>query len=481
MINDNNADVLLASAANKKKSERLQLISIIAVVSLALVLSIFIFLNSDTDPVSSNDSAQVVHANKNSVIPEKSFGEESSHELDMILQRYRTDIEPVLQAIPVQTLFGEKSVDIQDRVENFVRNSAKNTNFNPQLKVEVLKAEKLLESYQIEVDSALDRLKKSFEALNANGFERELANLLILAVENKEVKYWSAQKSKVMEYFEYAEKANRANVEFKIEVELEALKKIERLGFADSQSLARINELQNTVAEKRFAKHINSTIDFLSQDKLKEANNEILKASAIFPQRPQIKELKATIADELKKVEVASIIKMAEKYIALDQWQDAKQTYKKAINIIPASKIAADGYQLSTSILDVKAQLKDILNQPLRLKAVEVLDYAKSLIAKSASYSSYSESLDKARIDVKELVEVKMLPRSVWVESDGRANIRVQGVGFIRPTKGKYVNFRPGDYLFYAECKGYKTEIYRITIPLEGENLPIKVICGNSL
>lgn len=480
-MNDNHADVLLASAANKQKSERLQLILVIAAVFLALVLSAFMLLTSDGSVNPSENPSKDIRVVDKPTAYKKSFVENNNHELEELLQRYSNDIQPALQAISRQTIFGEKAVDIEDRVDSLIDNVEEHTALKSQLNDEILKAESLLSAYKKEINSGLARLNNSFENFSASGFERELENLLILAEKNEEVQRWSAQKSKVMEYFEYAERASRAKAELKIELELESLMQIERLGFADPELSARIKELKNIVAEQKFAKHIKSASTLLTDAKLKEASEEVLKASAIFPQRPQVLELKATIADELKKVAVANLLITAEKYTVLDQWQDAKKSYEKAISIISSSKLAIDGYQLSKSILEAKAQLEDVLSQPLRLRSAEVMAYVEQLLANSAIYTKYSESLAKVRLKVEKLVGQKMLPRSVWVESDATASIRVQGVGYIKPTKGKFVNLRPGNYLFYAECKGHKTQIYKISIPLEGEILPIKVICGNSL
>ena len=480
-MNDNHADVLLASAANKKKSERLQLVFIIAAVFLAFLFSIFMVLSSggSVDPSDDYSAEPAVIDRQN--IDEKSLAGNKSQDLEELLQRYRKDIEPALQLLPRQTIFGERAVDIQNQVNDLVENIEDHAVLKPQLNDEIIKAESLLSKYAEEVNSALDRLDKAFETFNVNGFERELSNLLMLAKNNEEVQRWSVQKNKVLKYFKYAQRASRAKAELKVELELESLREIDKLGFADSELSARINELQNIVAEQRFAKHIKFANIFLAEKKLKQASEEISKASAIFPKRPQVIDLKATIAVELKKANVANLIKTAENYAVLDQWRNAKQTYSKALAVISTSKLAIDGYQLSKSILETKAQLEDILNQPLRLKSAEVMKYAEQVLANSVLYASYSQSLAAVRMQVEELVEQKMLPRSVWVESDARAKIKVQGVGYIKPTRGKFVNLKPGDYLFYAECKGHKTQMYRVSIPLEGEILPIKVICGNSL
>jgi len=72
-------------------------------------------------------------------------------------------------------------------------------------------------------------------------------------------------------------------------------------------------------------------------------------------------------------------------------------------------------------------------------------------------------------------------PREVWIESDGIAKIRVQGVGHIKPTEGKLVSLIPGNYQFHAECKGRKAKLYNLTVPLSDKQLPIKVICGDVL
>ena len=83
--------------------------------------------------------------------------------------------------------------------------------------------------------------------------------------------------------------------------------------------------------------------------------------------------------------------------------------------------------------------------------------------------------------DVSLLVNSKSKPRSVIIKSDGRARIKVQGVGYINPTKEKSISLSPGEYRLYAECKGNQTKLYEIVIPIDDEISPIRVACGREI
>ncbi len=485
MLKDNNADVLLASAASKKKSEKLQLILILALVFLVLVVTVFLFSGSYGGDRKSANSADIAAANQpnSDILSTRSTAPLSSQdsELDDLAKAYTDRIKPSLEELPGKSIFGKRAQERIKVLERLFEQAKIDKLKTLEISDEISKSEDLIRSYQDEVKLALERLEETFKTFDTVAFERELSNLLSLAGNSQEVKAWSSDKAKVLEYFGYARSARRAKSELNLKVELDALKQIDRLGFGDSDVTNRINTLQNLVAEQTFAGHIRSTRELISGGMFRKANSEIQKAASIFPQRSQVKELTAQIKEELKKIAVADFIAIADKHGHQDDWRLARKNYAQAMAIIPSSKLAVDGYQLSQSILSFDVELNDIITRPLRLKSREVMEYARSLVSDSSVYVVYSPSLTLVRAKARDVLDQMSRPREVWIESDGIAKIRVQGVGHIKPTEGKLVSLIPGNYQFHAECKGRKAKLYNLTVPLSDKQLPIKVICGDVL
>ena len=223
------------------------------------------------------------------------------------------------------------------------------------------------------------------------------------------------------------------------------------------------------------------TTNYIDQGDFKLAGSEIAKASNLFPNRAQIKELERTISINLKRIQVVALVAKADAYGQLDQWALAQKTYSEALSISEADRLASEGKTRAINILKLKEGLLDIYNRPLRLKDMTVLKFAQHLLAESKTVLDRSQSLKLLYQDVDRLLSSKMVPRSVFIQSDGNARIRVQGVGYISPTEGKFINLTPGEYRVYAECNGYKTKLYEIIIPIDDEIAPIRVICGDKI
>ena len=346
---------------------------------------------------------------------------------------------------------------------------------------EIKAAEDLLQEYNRVVAESLARVESAFQNRDAKQFIVDLDGLQIIAGENAEVASWVAKKADILQYFDLFQLANRLRAESNLEAELDALSRIDAMGYSDSIISDRMSFLKDAIAEKQFASHIQATLDFISSNDFVAAKKEITKASKLFPSRSQVVELTQRVDLALKKIRANQLVQLGFKKAALDDWDDAKKHFSSALEIFPQQQLAKDGFERANSILRYKDKLSSIARSPLRLKSQEVLDYANQLMTDSKQFSEFSESLVNLQVEVEALIRQKMLPRSVWMDSDGKAKIRVKGVGYIMPTKGRYVDLVPGNYLFFAECKGRKTEIYNVQIPIEGDVPAIRVLCGVKL
>ena len=396
---------------------------------------------------------------------------------------YSIEVRVALLALPENSVYDSQAVGLVTELDRLFDTAKKSnqTQVVKQIKVNLDLAKELIDKFQIDTETAIARLNQAFQSLDAKSFKQELANLVIIAKNNEQVVLWQQKKNEVLEYFNYQLKADRARAEQRDEIELASLEKIVGLGFGFSNTESRIARLKDNISSEKYAFHIKETIDYIDQGNFKLASSEIAKASNLFPNRAQIKELERTISINLKRIQVAALVAKADAYGQLDQWALAQKTYSEALSISKADRLASEGKTRALNILKLKEGLLDIYNRPLRLKDTTVLKFAQRLLAESKTVLDRSQSLKILYQDVDRLLSSKMVPRSVFIQSDGNARIRVQGVGYISPTEGKFINLTPGEYRFYAECNGYQTKLYEIIIPIDDEITPIRVICGDKI
>ena len=473
-----NVEILLASKSRKHKTNKQRDIVIVGIVAIIAVILLFLLPKFAVTTSDINQATKIDDFSNIDVAQAKS----ASKSRFLAVQHYfEAELKPALEAIPAETAFARQAQRLVEQLVGLFQQFALGGAYSPEIDDEIKAAEDLLQEYNQVVTESLARVESAFQNRDAKQFIVDLDGLQIIAGGNVKVASWIAKKADILQYFDLFQLANRLRAESNLEAELNALSRIDALGYSDSIINGRMFFLKDAIAEKQFALQIQATLDFISSNDFVAAKKEITKASKLFPSRSQVVELTERVDLALKKIRANQLVQLGFKKAALDDWDVAKKHFSSALEILPLHQLAKDGFERANSILRYKDKLSSIARSPLRLKSQEVLDYANQLMTDSKRFSEFSESLVNLQVEVEALIRQKMLPRSVWMDSDGKAKIRVKGVGYIMPTKGRYVDLVPGNYLFFAECKGRKTEIYNVQIPIEGDVPTIRVLCGVKL
>jgi hypothetical protein len=473
-----NVELLLASKASKRKSDKLRDIVTLGIVAIVALVLLFLLPKF---AVTSGDVNQVAKVDDFSNVDVTQAKSASKIRFLAVQPYFETELKPALEAIPAETAFARQAQRLVEQLVDFFQQFALTGAYSPGIDYEITAAEDLLQEYNRVVTESLARLESAFQNRDTKQFIADLDGLQIIARESLEVASWVEKKADILQYFDLFQLANRLRAESNLEAELDALSRIDALGYSDSIINDRMVFLKDAIVENQFALHIQATLDFISSNDFVAAKKEIAKASKLFPSRSHVVELAERVDLELKKIRANQLVQMGFKKAVLDDWNVAKKNFSSALKILPLHQLAKDGFERANSILRFKDKLSSIARSPLRLKSQEVLDYANQLMTDSKQFSEFSESLVNLQVEVEALIRQKMLPRSVWMDSDGKAKIRVKGVGYIMPTKGRYVDLVPGNYIFFAECKGRKTEIYNVQIPIEGDVPALRVLCGVKL
>ena len=479
----NTDHILLASAANRRKKERSRLILIATIGLAGVALSLILFSKSSRDM---NTDIKVVEEKiqlDRKILASRQKGIQEKSDIDELYDIYIGAFQPALLALSKGSAYASQTTDLNDEIEELflIGNNKIQSKIVAEIQSRLNTATALFTKIQAEIDSANARLNQAFLSLDAKGYVQELANLAIIDSNNEDVIARQRKEPQVIEYFAYQLSANRAKTERNGASELYALSKVMNLGFGSIDTRSRIKVLQKNIADEKFSYHIKQTNNYIARKEFKQAAKELKIASSLYPKRGQVKELRKTIDDNLKGIRVANLVTEAELYAQQDRWLQAKKSYSKALSIRANDRLAIDGEALATSILELKAGLLDISSQPLRLKDINILNYAQRLLSDSLTMLPKSLTLEGLYRDVALLVNSKSKPRSVIIKSDGRARIKVQGVGYINPTKQKTISLSPGEYRLYAECEGNQTKLYEIVIPIDDEISPIRVACGREI
>jgi len=475
-------NVLLASAASRRQTNRLKLTVLLAVGFVAVFAIVITIGNVGSVTEAKLTEPRTTLGKKTSTLIKKT-GSQASNVVEKLNQVYTSRLRDRLLSIPAHTIMGKKSLDVIAELDLLFDNAIKNppSHLIDQINNQVKIAKDLASDYDSLISEAIDRLNSAFSSLDSKGFNRELANLLNITKDNDEVLRWEQQRQRVTEYFGYMSAANQARAEKRQTPELAALQQTVNLGFGSIEIQQRINELKASNSRQKYAAYVKKTLSYIEKGDFRAADFELKKASRLFPNNTQTKELGVTVANGLRKIQINELLSSTEILVKQDQWQLASKNYSSILTLNPNNQSAIEGKSKASAILRLQTELRDIYHRPLRLKDLNILNYAQTLLVDSKSLLNSSPALKAIYTDVLDLVETKMVARPILVESDGKAKIRVQGIGYISPTKSKTIKLTPGVYRFYAECRGYRTQLYNVTIPVEGRVVIKGIICGDKI
>ena len=464
-------NVLLASAANKKKIARTTQIGLTCVGALFLFFLFYIFqiaLSSNSDNPSPKAEAR----------EERPSGQPSSAEQSLV-----EEIKLRLEGVPDETVFKQSANDLVKAINRLHAESAAGTPKELGISIEArLKdASDLLEKIKTEIEAGFVRLNRAFTEKHLTPFMRELASLRRLAPEDTRLTEWVEKESEIKILFLAHEEAQRYRAQKYLKKELRAWKNIVSLGYGDPQITQRIRELSLQIKELAYDEHLKAARQAYEAGNFVVARKIIESAIKLRPKSKNALELKSAIELTEKKHEAQQFVRAAAAEESKDNWEGAATAFAKALKAMPTNSAAIQGRDRVTALLQDRAKLQQLARDPIRLSGPEVHAYAETVIAESDKWKALSPSLRKLRADVKILLERATKKKEIVIESDGKAVIRVRGIGFIQPTTKKTIKLLPGTYELFAECLGHQTELYKIKIPMKGETKPVRVVCGSPL
>lgn len=479
-MNGNHNEVLIAAAGNKKKIAVLRFAGF-GIVGILSVVALLIIIGQGGRRSSEGSVIEVMSEPPISEVGRSP--DPGDQRLAESVALYESDLKAKLVAINGQPIWGREATELVEQLDMLIEQLASNLAIDKSSKfIDGVKlGVKIVDEHAGAVEGAFHRLSESFDAKHLVSFERELANVKVLAANDSRLQPWVDIQEKIPEYFSAAKQAERAKAENSPRDEIRSLERVVSLGFGTPDTVRRIKTLRLQVATEDYEQYISLAHDYLDNHNYMKALESVELALLIFPSKAQAQDLRAVVTNELVRAEAEQWVVLAQEQAANDQWQEALGSYKKAKDLFETNQFASAGYEQAATILDYKKRLQDFYDRPLRLSDDKVMSYAKGLLEDAAQFSPFSPSLRLLIDQIDHLLREGIVPRSLWVDSDGNARIRVKGVGFIEPTDGKAIHLKPGKYDFYAECIGHKTNIYVVDVPLNGVVSPVRIVCGESI
>ncbi|MEH6909490.1 MAG: hypothetical protein V7459_02810 [Oceanicoccus sp.] len=452
------------------------LIASVAVV--AIVFAVLLLKNQAGSPAGESTESQY------SKVPSADTANDSSAKLfEDLYSQYVTDYEQDLRRLTELSVYDIEAEQLISEIDDVLSlaNSGKLSKAVAKLTTTLKNIEELYKKR----DQHIEELGKSInQALELNAFSRAEATMekfIAISPADPRIADWSLSIERLPKLLSANREAHRARQENRPADELAQLRIVRQLDPADSSVSERIQTIESQIKSDTYFDHIEYARNAFDRGLFSDALKQLSKAEKTDPAGKEIAVMRKKIAGEQTKRDQLNYIDNAENAVKNDNWQAAFKNYDLAIKRGSTLTSVANGYQLSKSIVEARAEVQRLLADPLRLSDPAVLRHANLLISNTQAYTSHSASYNNQLDMLSKLLLRAGEKRPLTIISDGLARIKVQGVGYVNPTDKTIIQLLPGRYKLFAQCKGYRDNLVEVTLPLDGVIAPVRVTCDERI
>jgi len=243
----------------------------------------------------------------------------------------------------------------------------------------------------------------------------------------------------------------------------------------------RRDALAETIREARFTAMISRGLLDVQQKNILRARLDYAKAKALYPGRPELRALNASMTRASRAFDLEHALAQANQAIARDDWTRAQSVYADASKRHPDDTAILDGLRLASRIVSLQHSITDYIRRSERLSSRNIFANARNTLEQAGAYARHSKSLIRKMADLKKLLAKMDVKVPVFVKSDNQTYILVRGVGKVGETLGRTIHLRPGDYTFEGIRSGYKSKLVQVRVPVGRASFQVEVVCDERI
>lgn len=275
--------------------------------------------------------------------------------------------------------------------------------------------------------------------------------------------------------------ARKARTENDPAAELAALREVATLDPDRPNVRVRITTLKAGQHDARYRNAITRGLAAAQANDLDAAQRHLERARQLSPDRPETTLLAKQVGTLDTTLQTERLFHTARAAEEADDWPAALDAYRELCRLQPNDAAAQAGQQTAQRLVVLLTAVTTHLDAPQRLASDSVAAQAGALIEQSRTARPVSPTL-VARADAL----ARMLDRysrqvPVQVLSDGKTSVSVRGVGRVGTVVSKVIHLKPGAYRFEGNRSGYRSEIVRVSVPPDGADVSVEVICDEPI
>lgn len=275
--------------------------------------------------------------------------------------------------------------------------------------------------------------------------------------------------------------ARKARTENDPAAELAALQEVATLDPDRPNVRARIATLRAGQHDARYRNAITRGLAAVEADDLDAAQRHLERARQLSPDRPETALLAKQVGTLDTTLRTERLFHTARAAEEADDWPAALDAYRELRRLRPNDAAARAGHQTAQRLVVLLTAVTAHLDAPQRLASDSVAAQASALIEQSRTARPVSPTLVARAAALTRMLDRYSRQVSVRVLSDGKTSVSVLGVGRVGTVVSKVIHLKPGAYRFEGSRSGYRSEIVRVSVPPDGADVSVQVICDEPI
>jgi tetratricopeptide (TPR) repeat protein len=250
-----------------------------------------------------------------------------------------------------------------------------------------------------------------------------------------------------------------------------------RLDPQSREARAGLQRVKSRMAEEEFRRWMAEGLAALNGGDAATAQARLLKAKALRPEAPEVKEALAQADGRLRSARIEVLRQKASAGEQREDWAGALAAYEQALALEPNLQFALEGRERSSALVALEKRIGFFVNQPEVLGSDSQLDQAAHLLQDIQAAPPAGPRLAAEAEKLKTLVHTAKTPVPITIESDNLTDVSVYRVGKLGRFGARDLNLRPGTYIMVGSRDGYRDERLEVVVKPGPEPIRVTLIC----
>ena len=250
-----------------------------------------------------------------------------------------------------------------------------------------------------------------------------------------------------------------------------------RLDPQSREARAGLQRVKSRMAEEEFRRWMAEGLTALNAGDAASAQARFLKAKALRPEAPEVKEALSQAEGRLRSARIEALRQKASACEQREDWAGAVAAYEEALAQEPNLQFALQGKERSSALAALERRMGFFVHQPEVLGSDTQLDQAVRLLQDIQAAPPAGPRFAAEAEKLKSLVQTAKTPVRITIESDNLTDVSVYRVGKLGRFGVRDLSLRSGTYIMVGSRDGYRDERLEVVVKPGPEPIRVTLIC----